>query len=158
MVEELYKSAHIPVPDRVHVGGDQLTRVRFSTAKLMMLGALKASDRLGNLGPITCEFFHLAMNFLQLCVDVLYSKSDAQCEGSMKYFKNRLNRTNFKADVKAAYDEDADFFTSFGTSYGVAAIMEYFGLDTMSSAPTRNAPPSSVLQNPVEAVGRRGAV
>ena len=50
---------------QIHIGGDQLTRERFSTAKSLRRGNLSPEARFDHLGPTTFELFHLDMNFLQ---------------------------------------------------------------------------------------------
>lgn len=48
----------------IDVGGDQLTRERFSGAKAMRAFEDECKDRFENLSPITFDLFHMQMNFL----------------------------------------------------------------------------------------------
>jgi hypothetical protein len=50
----------------IHIGGDQLTRERFSGAKSLKSGCFTAKERFDHLGPITFELWHTAMNYLKL--------------------------------------------------------------------------------------------
>ena len=54
--------AEVPL-QRIHIGGDQLTRERFTEAKKLRMGCLEESDALKHLGHVTFEFFHLDMKF-----------------------------------------------------------------------------------------------
>ena len=65
MIQEIYTEAgkHLP---KIHVGGDQLTRERFSGAKRLRAHRKVAKHRFANLGPITFELFHMMMNLLQV--------------------------------------------------------------------------------------------
>ena len=57
----------------IHIGGDQLTRERFSTAKTLRAHEDDRKDRFENLSPITFEFFHMHMNFLSMVFKTLYT-------------------------------------------------------------------------------------
>ena len=50
---------------KIQIGGGQLTRERFSNAKLLCIGNFLPPDRFALFGPVTFEFFHLAMNFFR---------------------------------------------------------------------------------------------
>ena len=66
-LDKCYTAADLDVgTKKVHIGGDQLTRDRFSGAKRLRAGGLNSSERLERLSPITFEMFHLLMNYLQL--------------------------------------------------------------------------------------------
>ena len=67
IVDEVYSKADVSV-EPVHIGGDQLTRERFTGAKQLRIGNNMDSDRFDSLGPITFEFFHLGMNFLETVI------------------------------------------------------------------------------------------
>ncbi|WAR07883.1 hypothetical protein MAR_017841, partial [Mya arenaria] len=54
--ETLYQGSGLQVP-QIHIGGDQLTRERFSDAKRLRAAALTASERFENLSPTTFELF-----------------------------------------------------------------------------------------------------
>ena len=65
--EELYhkicKKAGVP-HDKIVIGGDQLTRERFSGAKNLRMGNGGCAE-FEHLSPIVMEFFHLGMNYLE---------------------------------------------------------------------------------------------
>lgn len=65
-IEEIYQSAEVPLA-KVHIGGDQLTRERFSGAKrlraiLSRNACLTEKQRLQHMQPITFELWHAGMN------------------------------------------------------------------------------------------------
>ena len=138
--EDLLKRVHTAAGQdlgnrKVHVGGDQLTRERFSGAKLLVIGAHTPGDRFDNLSPITFEYFHLAMKFLSVCFKVLFNTESTEV-GSMKGEATRIHRRQIKEKVRDAYNEDKDYFLSFTNAYIVEAVCDYFGMDDHLSSPT----------------------
>lgn len=59
---------------KVHIGGDQLTRERFSGAKRLRKVAITEEERFEHLSPITFELFHLQMTLLTMFYKLLYKK------------------------------------------------------------------------------------
>jgi len=148
LIVDLFTSAGISVENKnIHVGGDQLSRDRFTSAKLMVIGSPTPVDRLEHIGNFTFEFFHLQMNLLQVSYDVLMTEDDVRNIGRMLYEKNRLNRSSVKKDVKQAYDADADFFGSFTKAYIVEAIRDYFKLEDLVSAPACHCPEPDIFSS-----------
>ena len=125
----------------VHIGGDQLTRERFSQAKCLRAHEDTAKDRFENLSPITFELFHMHTSFLQMVYSILFSASSSQDSGTLKALQNRISRTNVGENINAHYDADKDFFISVVDMYIVECFMEFFGLEDMNSVPAKNIPP-----------------
>lgn len=71
--EDTYKAAGKNI-EKVHIGGDQLTRERFSGAKRLRAAALTEKERFEALYPITFEVFHLQMAVLTLFYQILYDE------------------------------------------------------------------------------------
>ena len=74
-MRSVYEKAGVPLPDgtKWQIGGDQLTRERFSVALHTRLRNAFAEERFENLGPVTMEFLHLFMNLLtKVCFRRLY--------------------------------------------------------------------------------------
>lgn len=126
---------------RVHVGGDQLTRERFSGAKCLRIGGINNVERFSHLGPITFELFHMMMKLLEVTFKVLYKNDSSESQGSMKAEEIRIKRTNVDPDVRKAYAADKDFVLSFVDAYIVEGLLTFFGMDTIYSAPTKHQPP-----------------
>lgn len=128
---------------KIHVGGDQLTRERFSGAKRLRACGLSSAERFEHLSPITFEMFHLLMNYVKMMFKQLYKETSTSELGTMMCEATRLLRTSVNADVNEHYDADKDFIVSFVDCYIVEAVMDYFGMDDVLGVPTKNQPPSS---------------
>ena len=128
---------------KIHIGGDQLTRERFSGAKNLRDHHFAAKERFDHLGPITFEFFHMVMNYVQLIFDELYDSSSANEVGTLKFLQERMCRVSVNANVKKAFDADKDFIVSITDVYRLAAAMHHFGMDTYTDMPTKNVLPCS---------------
>ena len=75
-MKSIYEKAGIPFTEDIkwQIGGDQLTRERFSVAKDTRLRNAFAEERFHNLGPVSMEFLHLYMNVLtKVCFGRLYN-------------------------------------------------------------------------------------
>jgi len=120
---------------RVHIGGDQLTRDRESSAKRLRATANEACMRFEHLSPITCEFFHLLMKVLEYVFKILFKDESIADLGTMSCEKERINRSNVHENVKQHYDADKDFFVSFTDAYVVESFMEYSNMDDTLSSP-----------------------
>ena len=71
-------------------------------------------------------------------------KESSSCEiGTLKYFRERIMRYNVPATVKNNPDAYEEFFTSVGRVYLVEAFLEFFGMETIESQPTKNMPPQN---------------
>lgn len=140
-IEEIYQSAEVPLA-KVHIGGDQLTRERFSGAKrlralLSRNACLTEKQRLQHMQPITFELWHAGMNLLSLIFNVLFNEHSYE-KGTMNSARIKLGRRTVKKDVQHNYDHNKDFFLTFTSSYIIEALCDYFGLEDLKSLPTRN--------------------
>ena len=61
--------------------------------------------------------------------------------GTLKYFRERIMRHNVPATVKNNPDDYEEFFTLVGRE--VEAFLEFFGMETIGSQPTKNIPPQN---------------
>ena len=125
----------------VHIGGDQLTRERFSGAKRLRACGLNREERLQHLSPITFEMFHLLMNFVQMIFKQLYNEQSTAEIGTMKCEATRILRASVNPNVNEHFEADKDFIVSFVDSYIVAAVMDYFGLEDVHDVPSKNQLP-----------------
>ena len=142
IITDIYKSAGVDTSGlTVHIGGDQLTRERFSGAKRLRIGADCASERFDHLSPITFELFHMLMNYLMTFFKKLYNVSSENEIGTMKAEQTRISRSSVDPDVRKAYAADKDFVVSFVDSYIIEAVLEYFGMEDIYSAPSKHVPP-----------------
>ncbi|XP_069101608.1 uncharacterized protein [Argopecten irradians] len=139
-LQEAFTSSGKPMA-KVQIGGDQLTRERFSGAKCLRAGAADAFTRFDHLSPITFEMFHLLMNFLICFNKILFKASSAKELGTLKCEVDRLMRTNFDEDVRKAYDADKDFIISFVDAHLVEMVRNFFGMEDIYSPLKKHVPP-----------------
>ena len=143
-LDKCYTEAGLDIScEQVHIGGDQLTRDRFSGAKRLRAGGLNPSERLEHLSPITFEMFHLLMNYVQLIFKQLFKDSSIAEIGTMKCEATRILRSSVNPNVNEHYDADRDFIVSYVDCYIVEAVMHHFGMEDALSVPTRHQPPSA---------------
>ena len=142
MLHECHEKADKEL-NSIHIGGDQLTRERFSGAKRLRIGGTTSKERLDHLSPITFEFFHLLMNFVKMILNNLYDEASVQELGTMKSEQSRILRDNVNLNVNEHYDADRDFICSFTDAYITEAIMDFFGMEDINAKPTRNIPPTT---------------
>ena len=127
---------------KIHIGGDQLIRERFSWAKILRIGNYDPAARFAYLGPITSEFFHLKMNYLeQMFFDSLWNDKGLMQVSTLKCEKEGILRHSVENNMMKAYDANKDFTESFENAYMAEATMQYFGMEETNDMPTRNAPP-----------------
>lgn len=117
----------------IHVGGDQLTRERFSGAMAMRAHEDDRKDRFVNLRPITFELFHMQMNFLKMAFTILYKENSVGDRGTLSHLKNIISRTNVNENINTHYDADNDYFVSVVVMYIVECVLAYFGIPRLLS-------------------------
>lgn len=117
----------------IHVGGDQLTRERFSGAKAMRAHKDDRKDRFVNLSPITFELFHMQMNFLKMAFKILYKENSVGDRGTLSHLKTIISRTNVNENINTHYDADKDYFVSVVDMYIVECVLAYFGIPRLLS-------------------------
>ncbi|KAL5004258.1 hypothetical protein ScPMuIL_017714 [Solemya velum] len=123
---------------KVHIGGDQLTRERFSGAKRLRSGALTDKEKFTHLSPITFELFHLQMNVLQMFYKLLYNNNSTE-PGTLYAEKIKLSRTHANGeDVKNHYDDCKELAVSLIDSHVVSAMLNYFAMSSVDSEPKDN--------------------
>ena len=139
----IHDKAGKPLTDdlRIHVGGDQLTRGRFSDTKHLCIGNLTAHSRFDHLGPISFELFHLDLNFLEKpIIKWLYKESFLKELGTLQCEQKHILCNNVDKDVHKAYDADQAYVISFIRSF-VAAVLKFFGMTDVNDCQTVNIPP-----------------
>jgi hypothetical protein len=154
-LKTVYKIAdkNINKANVIHIGGDQLTRERFSMGINTRLANPFPEKLLSGLGrvAVTMEFFHLDMNFLQMIYKHLSSNNAVTITevGTIEHAIARLSRTqvNYKK-LTSHYDACKDLFLTFWRSLLVTASLEFFGMTNLNDAIASNCPPLS--QDPKE--------
>ncbi len=141
---EMRQKAGVPPDDntRLHIGGDQLTRERFSHALHLRLRNPYNDERIDQLGPVTFEFLHLMMNILtKMIYHRLYKDSDME-QGTMKHAKERIHRHSVDPNDLKKYDQNRDLFISFFRMNLIEAATEFFGMEDRHGMPTKHIPPA----------------
>ena len=135
LIGDIYTKAGIRVDDstKVHIGGDQLTRERFSGAKRLRATALSSRERFQHLTPITFEFFHLQMNFLTIIYKLLYNKDSTEA-GTLHAEKIRLRRSQVSEDVKNNYDACKELAISVTNGHVISAVLKHFKMESVDSS------------------------
>ena len=145
LLSKCYSNAGLSFTDvTCHIGGDQLTRERFSSAKRLRGHHKDKKQAFAHLSPITFELFHMTMNFMQIVFNELYSTGSSGDIGTLKFMQERLSRSSVNADVSKAYDADKDFLMAVTDIYLAEAVMEHFGLDSYTSKPSKNVLPEGL--------------
>lgn len=137
-----YDKAGIPTDQRIpiHIGGDQMTRERFSGSKCLRASHNDPRAMFTDLSPITFELFHLLMNFLQITFDDLFKTTSVCNFGSLKFIQTKLSRESANGNVKAEYDAHKELLCDITDTYSVLAIMQHFGMKSVSDKPSLPGP------------------
>ncbi|XP_053377824.1 uncharacterized protein LOC123550437 [Mercenaria mercenaria] len=121
--------------DKVYIGGDQLTRERFSGAKRLRAAALTETERFEALYPITFEVFHLQMAVLTLYYQMLYDEYHTDIF-TLHCQRIRLLRKDANGqDVKNHYDSCKELAISVIKAYIVLATCEQFEMPNLNFKP-----------------------
>jgi len=134
LCDSTFESAEVP-SQKVHIGGDQLTRERFSGARRLRAAAFTDTERLEGLDPITFELFHLQMTVLNTFFQILYDSQNTE-SFTLHSQKVRLLRKDADGnDVKNHYDSCKDLAESVIKAYVVEAACEHIGLPDTETVP-----------------------
>ena len=71
-------------------------------------------------------------------------KNSAREKGTLRFFREKLQRRNVTVDVKH-FEDCEQLFLSIGRSFTIEALLNFFNMETMDARPTRNRPPYHVL-------------
>lgn len=80
---------------------------------------------------------------MQLIFKKLF-KNSAREIGTLRYFREKSQRRNVTLDVKH-FEDCEQLFISVGRCYTVAALLDFFSMDTVHDRPSRNRPPQQHL-------------
>ena len=81
--------------------------------------------------------------FLQVIFKKLY-KNSAREQGTVRYFREKLQRRNVTIDVKH-YEDCEQLFLTLAKCFTVEALVQFFGMETKDGHITRNRPPYYIL-------------
>ena len=74
----------------------------------------------------------------------LYKNSERE-QGTLRYFREKLQRRNVTNDVKH-YEDCEQLFLSIGKCFTVEALLEFFGMESKEDHIKRNRPPYYILE------------
>lgn len=136
-----YDKAGIDFKDvKIHVGGDQMTRERFSGAKCLRDRHKDSQAAFAHLSPITFELFHMLMNFAENTFKDLFRASSVCEVGTLKFIQQSLSRASVNGDVKKHYDAHKEFICDVTDIYSALAVMNHFGMTSVHGQPSRCIP------------------
>ena len=81
--------------------------------------------------------------FFQLVFKKLYKNSGRE-NGTLRYFREKLQRRNVTQDVKH-YEDCEQLFISVGRSFTIEALIQFFNMENKDGRPTKNRPPYHIL-------------
>ncbi|KAJ7373248.1 hypothetical protein OS493_012837 [Desmophyllum pertusum] len=125
--------------------GDQLTRVRLAGAKDLRAGSHTATDRLDHIYPFRIVDWHSKRSFLKVIFKNLYKNSGRE-KGTLRYFREKLQRRNVTVDVKH-FENCEQLFLSTGKCFAVQALVKFFNMESKDGRPTRNRPPNNIYNS-----------
>ena len=71
-------------------------------------------------------------------------KNSAREKGTLRFFREKLQRRNVTIDVKH-FEDCEQLFLSIGRCFTIEALLNFFNMETTDARPTRNRPPYHVL-------------
>ena len=142
LAERIIRESGVDKSTKFQIGGDQLTRERFTEALLLRLDNMNPGERFANIGRCTAEFFHLGMNYMEKCLFGELWNGDGRSElGTLRGECERLCRSQVDPNVMKAYDADKRFIMNYVNANIIEAAMTFFGMDEREGSPSLHTPP-----------------
>lgn len=148
LLKKIEEEANAKFDSKVQIGGDQLTRERFSTALKLRLRNPFSDESFSHLGPVTIEYFHTFFHIQRMVFNQLFKSCDVEA-GTMNQAKERLHRSSVDPDGLKAYEANKDFLISYHKSYLVSAVCNFYGMQSRFDQPTLNTPPLHATQEEI---------
>ncbi|XP_070555569.1 uncharacterized protein [Ptychodera flava] len=123
----LYGKANQEI-QQVPFGGDELTRIRAHKAKYIRSGAHTPTDRLEHVCPIVIENWHAKRAFLSVLWSELYRQDSSRDSGTLKYYRELLQRNNLPSDVTKNYDAAKQFLLLIVRCFVIEAALDFFNM------------------------------
>ena len=95
-----------------------------------------------------CPFLNqshlLTVCYSQLIFKKLYKNSGRE-PGTLRYFREKLQRRNVTLDVKH-FEDCEQLFLTVGKCFTVLALVHFFNMENKDGRPTKNRPPYYMLE------------
>ena len=117
-----------------------MTREKFSAAKRNLLGKHNLPEGFEMFSPISSEFFHMAMNFLQIPFKHLWAVKGSGDIGTLKAIHSKLDLKTVNPSVKDHYSADKEFFIAVVDAHLVELVCSHFQMEDVQGVPTKNGP------------------
>ena len=127
-------------PGKIPYYGDQLTRVRFESAKKLRKGEMDPVKRFENIHPFLMAPWHNKQDFLEKLFKKFFNSESARDKGTLSNLSIILGRT-ISGDVKKQFERHEDLVLCVGNAVIILALLDFFGMDDQKSLITKNAPP-----------------
>ena len=111
-------------------GGDELTRIRAQKAKYIRCGGHTNADRLEHVNPILIENWHTKRAYLAVLWQQLYKQESSRDKGTLKYYRELLQRNNIPADVNKNFDAVKQFLTLVVKCFVIEGALEFFEMES----------------------------
>ncbi|XP_052236206.1 uncharacterized protein LOC127847989 [Dreissena polymorpha] len=114
----------------IPLGGDQLNRVTFDSARVLRSGTHSRTERFDQLSPVIEELFHVQQDLLEKIIKTFYIPETAREEGSLAQYRAILHRTNVNGQVKAnGYESHKDFLITVTRALVIELACKRWGAD-----------------------------
>ena len=95
--------------------------------------------------------FYTKASFLQYYYSFLYHPESANQLGTLKYFREKLNRKNVTPNkVLDSYDGGEELFVSVWKAYIIVVLMNFFKIESIDDHPTAHCFENNIIHKPYE--------
>ena len=95
--------------------------------------------------------FYTKASFLQYDYSFLYHPESANQLGTLKYFREKLNRKNVTPNkVLDSCDGGEELFVSVGKAYITVVLMNFFKMESIDDHPTAHCFENNIIHKPYE--------
>ena len=95
--------------------------------------------------------FYTKASFLQYYYSFLYHPESANQLGTLKYFREKLNRKNVTPNkVLDSYDGGEELFVSVWKAYITVVLMNFFKIESIDDHPTAHCFENNIIHKPYE--------
>ena len=92
--------------------------------------------------------YHFPKPFISVISQLIFKNLYKNCgreKGTLRYFREKLQRRNVTVDVKH-FEDCEQLFVSTGKCFVVEALIQFFNMESKDGQPTQNKPPYHILE------------